>query len=99
MLQGERRVLLLGFAAIWLVPSPVVGQALDVSKEKQMKIAGAGEERSFVLRISAKGRQGVVSVRDEKGIEIQNLVCPLLRDNSTPTEAELAAVREQFVRS
>jgi hypothetical protein len=38
-----------------------------------------------------------VSVRNEKGIEIQSLACPLLRDNSVPREPELAAVREQFV--
>ena len=95
MLQRETRVLLLAFAAIWLVLPLVVGQELAGSKEKQMKITGADGEPSFVLQISAKGREGVVSVRNEKGIEIQSLVCPLLRASSAPTEPELAAVREQ----
>jgi hypothetical protein len=96
MFQCESRVLL-GFAALWLVPPLVGGQELARSKEKQMKITSAVGEPSFVLQVSAKGREGVVSVRNEKGIEIQSLVCPLLRDNSAPTEPELAAVREQFV--
>src|SRR5271166_6395243 len=97
MLRRETRALLLGFAAIWLVPPLVVGQELPASKEKQMKITGAHGEPSFVLQISAKGRHGAVSVRNEKGVEIQSLACPLLRANSAPTEPELAAVREQFV--
>ncbi len=97
MLTSETRMLLLGFAAILSVPLLVVGQELGASKEKQMRIAGADGEPSFVVQISAKGRRGVVSVQDEKGTELQSLVCPLLRDNSAPTESELAAVREQFV--
>jgi hypothetical protein len=95
MLRRNNRVLLLGWAAIWHV-LPIVGQELDASKERQMKIPSAGGP-SLTLRISAEGRRGVVSVRDEKGTEVQSLVCPLLRDNSTPTETELAGVREQFV--
>jgi hypothetical protein len=96
MLRRESQVLL-GFAALWLVPPLIVGQELAGRKEKQIKITSAEGERSFVLQVSAKGREGVVSVRNEKGIEIQSLLCPLLRDNSAPTEPELAAVREQFV--
>ena len=50
-----------------------------------------------MLRISAKDRRGMVVVKDEKEIDVQSLVCPLLRDNSTPTDSELAAARDQFV--
>ena len=96
MLRRKAPVLLLGWAVIWLVP-PIVGQELDPSKERQMKIPSARGEPSCVLHISAEGSRGVVSVRDEKETEVQSLVCPLLRDNSAPTDAELVAVREQFV--
>jgi hypothetical protein len=96
MLRRKVRALLLGWAAIWLVP-PIVGQEVDASKQRQLKIPSAGGEPSFVLRISAEGRRGVVSVQDEKGTEMQSLVCPLLGDNSAPTDSELEAVREEFV--
>ena len=96
MLRPKMRVLLLGWAAMWLV-LPILGQELDASKGRQIKIPGAGGQSSFLLQISAKGRRGVVSVRDEKGTEMQSLVCPLLRDSSAPTDSELVAVREQFV--
>jgi hypothetical protein len=38
-----------------------------------------------------------VSVQNERGTEVQSLVCPLLRDGAETTQEELAAVREQFV--
>ena len=89
-------MLLLGWAAVCPVRG-AVGHGPDGSKERQVKILGTGGEPSFVLKISAEGRRGVVSVRDEKGTEMQSLVCPLLRDNPAPTDSELAAVREQFI--
>jgi hypothetical protein len=98
MLRPNARVLLLGWAAI-CAAEPPVSQNLDAStaREIEMKIPSAGGEPSFSLRIRAEGRKGVVTVRDERGTEVQSLVCPLLRDNAEATQEELAAVREQFV--
>jgi hypothetical protein len=97
MLQLKARVLLLlAWGAIWLAP-PVVSQDLDASKKREMKIPRAVGEPSFSLQVSAEGREGVVSVRDERGTEVQSLVCPFLRDHAEATQEELAAVREQFV--
>jgi hypothetical protein len=96
MLRRKTRVQLLGLVAIWLVP-PILGQQLNAAKERQLKIPSAGGEPSFVLKIAAEGRRGVVFVQDEKGTDVQSLVCPLLRDNSSPTDTELVAAREQFV--
>jgi hypothetical protein len=96
MLRGRTRVQLLGWAAILLVSS-IHGQPLNAAKEKQLKIPSAGGEPSFVLKIAAEGRRGVVLVQDEKGADVQSLVCPLLRDSSSPTDTELVAAREQFV--
>src|SRR6516225_3940719 len=62
-----------------------------------MSIPSAGGEPSFSLQIRAAGRKGLVTVRDERGTEIQNLMCPLLRDDAEATQEELAAVRNQFV--
>ena len=38
-----------------------------------------------------------MSVRNEKNAAVQQLTCPLLRDNAEVTEGELAATREQLV--
>lgn len=96
MSRRNTRILFLGWTAIWLVP-PIAGREIDASKERQMKIPSADGEPSFVLQISAEGRRGVVSVQDEKGTELQSLVCPLLRDSPAPTNYELVAAREQFI--
>ena len=96
MLRCKTRVLLFAWTAIWSVPA-TVGQQGDDSKQRQMKIVSVDGEPSFVLQISAEGRQGMVSVQDERGVEMQRLICPLLRDNSAPTDSELVAVRKQFV--
>jgi hypothetical protein len=96
MWRRKTSVLVFGWAAICLV-LPIVGQDLDASKARQIKIPRAGGEPSLTLQISAEGRSGVVSVRNEKGSEVQSLVCHLLRDNSAPAETELTGVREQFI--
>ncbi len=49
-----------------------------------------------MLQISTERNWGVVSVRDERGTEVQKLTCPLLRDNTVVSEDELAAVRQQI---
>jgi hypothetical protein len=88
-----RALMLLGWALICVAP----GKQSDAREEKIVKIPSASGEPAFVLQISTERSRGIVSVRDERGAEVQRLVCPLLRDNSEPTEDELAAVREQFV--
>jgi hypothetical protein len=84
-----------GWAASWVV-SPMVNQESPAGKER-VEIPAAGGEPAFVLQISTDRSRGIVSVRNEKNAEVQKLTCPLLRDNAEATEAELAAVREQFV--
>jgi hypothetical protein len=97
MFQFKARVLLvLGWAAIWLAPL-TMGQGSDAGKEREIKVPSAAGEPVVRLKISAEGRRGVVSVRNEGGTEVQSLGCPLLRDNAEATQEELAAVREQFV--
>jgi hypothetical protein len=87
-------LLLLGWVAIC---SPVFTQNRTARKPRELSIAGTDGQPSFSLRIWAEGQKGLVAVRDEKGTEVQKLVCPLLRDAAEATEEELAAVREQFV--
>jgi hypothetical protein len=77
---------------------PAAAREAQVAGERELKIAGGGGEPSLALQISAEGRQGKVEVRDEKGALVQKLACMLLRDSVAPTESELAAVREEFVK-
>jgi hypothetical protein len=85
-----------GWAVIVIIQATVAQDASE-STGREMKIPSIGREPSFSLTIRAEGRTGTVIVRDEKGAELQNLICPLLPENPAPTESELAAVREQFV--
>jgi hypothetical protein len=97
MFQFKARVLLLlGWAAIWVAPL-TMGQGSDASKVGEINVPSVSGEPFFRLKISAEGRRGVVSVRNEGGTEVQSLGCPLLRDNAEATQEELSAVREQFV--
>lgn len=97
MFQFKARVLLvLGWAAIW--PAPLaMGQGLDATKEREIRVPSVAGGPFLRLKISAEGRRGVVSLRNDGGTEVQSLGCPLLRDNAEATQEELAAVREQFV--
>jgi len=74
-----------------------LGQDWKPTESRQLKIPGTAGEPGLVLNISANGRLGLVSVRSEKGAELQRLECPLQRDNVGSTPGELAAVREHFV--
>jgi hypothetical protein len=97
MLHSKALIFLwLGCTALGAVPS-ARSEDLDARKEREMKIPGTGGEPSFLLRISAEGTRGVVSVREERGKELQSLTCLLLRDHVESTEEELAAARQQFV--
>jgi hypothetical protein len=96
MLLSTRAALLFACAAI-CTPKLASTQNIVANKPRELRLAGADGQRSFSLRIWAEGRRGVVIVADEKGRQVQELVCPLLQDVSEPTPEELAAVREQFV--
>jgi hypothetical protein len=74
-----------------------MGQGSDAGKEREIKVPSVAGEPVVRLKISAEGRRGVVSVRNEGGTEVQSLGCPLLRDNAEATPEELTAIREQFV--
>jgi hypothetical protein len=96
MLRGKRIALLLVLAATgW--DRPVLCQGEDSTKGKQIRIPGAHGEPSLTLRISAQGRRGLVSIRNQNGVEVQSLECYLLRESSALTKTELATVRRQFV--
>ena len=93
MFEFKARVLLLlGWLSIGVIP-PAPCQQSSPSKEMEIKVPSAG----VILRISALGSRGLVSVQNEAGAKMQSLVCPLLRDDVEATEQELAPVREKFV--
>lgn len=89
-------LLLLGWFAVGVTPLTVCQQSTG-GKEREIKFLSVAGEPALILRISALGRRGIVSVRNEAEIEIQSLGCPLLRDEAEASEPELATVREQFV--
>ena len=91
-----RAFLLLGWVAI-CSPQPVFSQDTAASKPRELKIPGTDGQPSLSVRIWAEGQQGLVAVRDEKGTEVQKLVCRLLPDAADAKVEELAAVRKQFV--
>lgn len=93
MFEFKARVLLLlGWISIGVTMVALCQQS-SPSKEMKIEILGAG----VILRISALGSRGIVSVQDEAGAQVQSLACPLLRDDVEATEQELASVREEFV--
>jgi len=95
MLKFKARVLLLlGWFAVGVPP---VCQQSSGSKEREIKVLSVAGEPALILGISALGRRGIVSVRNEAKIEIQSLECPLLRDEVEASEQELATEREIFV--
>gem|GEM_PF-4696845 len=97
MLQLKvRTLMLLGLAAVCVAP-PTVCQESGAGEERVIRIPSASGEPALVLQISTERDLGLVSVRDERGIEIQKLTCLLLRDNAAAAPNELAAVREQFL--
>ena len=97
MFQLKVRILMfLGLAGIWVAP-PIVCQKSGVGEGRKIKIPGVSGEPAIVLQISTEPNRGVVSVRDERGAEVQRLSCPLLGDNTAASEDELAAVQEQFL--
>lgn len=91
-----RTLMLLGLAAVCVAP-PTVCQKSGAGEERVIRIRSARGEPAIVLQISTERDLGLVSVRDERGTEMQKLTCLLLRDNAAAAPDELAAVREQFL--
>ena len=64
---------------------------------RTLKVETSPGQPSFTLHISAKGREGLVEVRDGSRAIIQTLRCPLLQGVPNPTDLEIKGVAEQFV--
>lgn len=65
------------------------------SHEASARLLQAG---NYALHISAKGREGLVEVRDKStGVLVQTLSCPLLRGISNPSKPEMDGIDEEFV--
>jgi len=96
MFVKARILLLLGWFALAVALFAVCQQSRD-GKPREMKVPNVAGESGLMVGISAVGRQGIVSVRNESGAQVQTLACPLLRDHVEATRQELAAVGEQFV--
>ena len=95
--EVETRLLfLLGWIAI-CATAPALSQNSGGHNAREMKVPSMAGEPALTLRVTATERHGIVSVRTEKGAEVQSLECLLLRNNADVTQEELAAVREQFV--
>src|SRR5215472_1719451 len=92
MFAFKARILLL-----LALTSSSVCEGSGAGKQREIKVPNVPGEPRLILGISAMGRQGIVSVRNEAGAELQSLACPLLRDHVEATPQELAAVGEQFV--
>lgn len=97
MFEFKARVLLLlGWISIGVTPLTLCQQS-SASKGREIKVPSVAGEPGLILRISALGRRGIVSIRTEAEAEVQSLGCPLLRDDVEATEQELATVRGKFV--
>lgn len=91
-----RILLLLGGFSLAVTPFYVCQESRG-GKPREMKVPHVAGEPSLIVGISAVGGQGIVSVRNESGAQVQTLACPLLRDHVEATPQELAAVGEHFV--
>jgi hypothetical protein len=56
----------------------MVSQESPTSKERIINIPAAGAEPGFVLQISTERGRGIVSVRNEKNVEVQKLTVPVI---------------------
>jgi len=62
---------------------------------RTLTIAANDKQPGFILRISTRGRTGLVEVRKKSGSLLETLSCPLSRDE--PKATELEAVAQEFV--
>jgi hypothetical protein len=97
MLQASTCAFLLFGWALIEAPGIALAQDMAAGKTRELKLSGGDGQPSFSVQIRAQGRNGLITVREENGREVERLACPLLRDNGEATQDELAAVREQFV--
>ena len=75
-------------------------QEPDQSKNiRTITLTASEKQPGFTLRISAKGRTGLVEVRNHAGVVVETLGCSLLRDAASPSKPEMKAVAEEFVTS
>jgi len=95
MFAFNARILLLVWILIAVTPFSVCQDSRG--KPREMKIPIVAGEPGLIVGISAVERQGIVSVRNQSGAEVQSLACSLLRDRVEVTQEELAAVGQQFV--
>jgi hypothetical protein len=77
--------------------TPAAAQVLGSREPRTLTIPGGHGRPGLTVRVSASGARGRIEIRGTTGLVLQTLACPLLRDESQPATAELAAVREQFV--
>jgi hypothetical protein len=78
-------MLRLSFSLVWVficvAGAPSAAAPADGKPHtKTIKIGGVGEEPTFILDISAKGRIGMIVVKDSAGTKVQTLTCDLFRD-------------------
>jgi len=98
MFRGETRaLLLLGCAAIG-ASEPVLTQDMAASKSRDLRIPGTAGQPSFFVRIWAEGQTGIVNVWDEKGRDVQKLVCPFLRDDPIQRSRSALQIARQPAR-
>jgi hypothetical protein len=64
---------------------------------RTLQVGAASGQPSYTLRISAKGREGLVEVRGGSKALVQTLTCPLLQGISNPSDLEIKGAAEQFV--
>ncbi|HLJ87785.1 MAG TPA: hypothetical protein VKZ53_13250 [Candidatus Angelobacter sp.] len=69
----------------------------SAATERTLKIASRGEQPGYTLRVSTRGREGVVEVQDDASVLVETLTCPLLREMRAPSAAEIQAASERFV--
>ena len=67
------------------------------TSSRMVRIGGTRGKPAYTFHISAKGSQGVIEVRDASDFDVQTLTCPMLRDVTNPSKAELDGVGESFV--
>ena len=63
-------------------------QEPDQSKDiRTITLTASEKQPGFTLRISAKGRTGLVEVRNDAGVLVETLGCPLFRGCRQPIGA------------
>ena len=97
-MRRVKRAVQVGLMGVALIPSYCMpGQQPSHDDYRELNIEGHGAQPAMHLKVRAAEREGYVSVRDDKGNEVQGLSCTLLRDHPKATQEEWAGARDQFV--